>query len=144
MIFKLFLWLGNDGENSVVSSGKPHRGIDNCTNLFRSMKIFLECPKFLGIHENYLQHFIFEHNKNSPKCQKTFKHWEIFQSAQFFWAEMKKINIYNFPKQAKISKIAQIYLKHLRKKISWIFISEHRICWIPKFLSQNEKKIQPM
>jgi len=39
-----------------------------------------------------------------------------FQSAQFFGAEMKKINIYNFPKQAKISKIAQIYLKHLRKK----------------------------
>jgi hypothetical protein len=33
------------------------------------------------------------------------------------------INIYDFPKQAKVSKIAWNFSKHLRQKISWIFPS---------------------
>ncbi len=51
---------------------------------------------------------------------------------------MKKINIYNFPKQAKISRIARNFSKHLRKK-NVTNVSKHRICCIPKFLSENEK-----
>jgi hypothetical protein len=39
-----------------------------------------------------------------------------FQSVQFFWAD-KKINLYSFPSQAKISKIAQIFSKHIGKEI---------------------------
>jgi hypothetical protein len=50
-----------------------------------------------------------------PEMPKKFKHWD-FSNAQLFWVEMTKININNFPKQAKISKIAQFFSKHLRKK----------------------------
>jgi hypothetical protein len=50
-----------------------------------------------------------------PKMPKFLKHWD-FSDAQLFWVEMKKSNSYNFPKQAKISKIAQNFSKHLGKK----------------------------
>jgi hypothetical protein len=48
---------------------------------------------------------------------KNFKHQD-FSECPMFWAEILKINIYNFPKQAKISKIARNVSKHLRKKMS--------------------------
>jgi hypothetical protein len=74
MIFQAISVIRNDGEKSAASSGKAHRGIGSCTNLVRIMKIFLECPKFLGIHENYLQNIFFEQNKNSQNAKKKFKH----------------------------------------------------------------------
>jgi len=63
---------------------------------------------------------IIEQDKNSQNAKK-------FQASGFsecpiLWAEMKK-NIYNFPKQAKISNSARKFSKHLRKKMSWIFPS---------------------
>ncbi len=67
----------NDGEKSVVlSSGKAHRGIDNCTNLYRSMKIFLECPKFLDIHEKLSLTFFLSRIR-IPKMPKKFKHQDF-------------------------------------------------------------------
>ncbi len=39
----------------------------------------------------------------------------MFLDCPIFGAEMKQVNIYNFSKQAKISKIAQNFSKHLLK-----------------------------
>jgi len=80
---------------------------------------------------------IIEQNKNSYNAKK-FQASGFSECPIFFGQEWKK-NIYNFPKQAKISKIAQKFSKHLRKK-NVMNISEHRICWTPKFLGKNEKK----
>jgi len=52
-----------------------------------------------------------------------FKHGDFSECPILLGRNEKKINIYNFPKQAKISKIAWIFFKHLRKQISWIFPS---------------------
>jgi hypothetical protein len=65
---------------------------------------------------------IIEQNENSQNANK-FQASRFFRVPNIFWAEMIKISIYNFPKQAKISKIAWNFFKHLRKKISWIFPS---------------------
>jgi len=48
---------------------------------------------------------------------KNYKPWD-FSECPMFWAEMKKINIYNFPKEARIFKIAGNFMKYLRKKMS--------------------------
>ncbi len=79
---------------------------------------------------------IIEQNKNSQNAKNI--QASGLQNAQFFGQKWNKISIYNFPKQAKISKIARKFSKHLRKK-KVMNISKHRICWIPKFLSKNEK-----
>ncbi len=82
---------------------------------------------------------IIEQNKNSQHAKKF--HWDFFK-CPIFGAEIKKINIYNFPKQAKISKIARIFSKHLRKKMSWIFPSIG-FFEFPNFWSKM-KKNQPI
>ncbi len=48
---------------------------------------------------------IIEQNENSQNANK-FQASRFFRVPNIFWAEMIKISIYNFPKQAKISKIA--------------------------------------
>ncbi len=73
-----------------------------------------------------------------PKMPKNFKHRDFSEYPIFWGRNEKKINMSNFPKQAKIFKIPQKISKHLRKK-NLMNISEHRICWIPKFLSKSEK-----
>jgi len=55
---------------------------------------------------------IIEQNKNSQNAKK-------FQASGFFRMQMKKINMYNFPKQAKI---ARNFSKHLRKKCHEYFL----------------------
>ncbi len=84
----------------------PHEIIFRMPKIFRQksklFSTFIRCLQLLSIIR-------------IPKMPKNFKHWD-FSDAQLFWVEMKKINIYNFPKQAKISKIAQKISKHLRKK----------------------------
>ncbi len=44
---------------------------------------------------------------------KNFKHRDFSTLPNFLGRNEKKINIYNFPKQAKISKIARKFSKHL-------------------------------
>jgi hypothetical protein len=63
---------------------------------------------------------IIEQNKNSQHAKNFHRD---YLECPIFGAEMKKINIYNILKQAKISKIARIFSKRLRKKMSWIFPS---------------------
>ncbi len=74
-----------------------------------------------------------------PKIPINFKHRD-FSECPILLGRNEKNNIYNFPKQAKISTIAWIFLSILKIYISWIFRSIGFVEF-PNFWAKMKKEI---
>jgi len=107
------------------------------------MKIFLECPKNFGLKWKLSSTFVrcqlLLSRVRIPKIPINFKHRD-FSECPILLGRNEKNNIYNFPKQAKISKIAWIFSSILKIYISCIFPSIGFVEF-PNFWAKMKKEI---
>jgi len=148
-------WLSCERAPGMVGSDK--KTFSHLCNLLEitGQNKFSNCPNFLK-HENIFrmpQKFRLKWKLSStfvrcrlllsrvriPKMPINFKHWD-FSECPILLGRNEKNNIYNFPKQAKISKIAWIFSSILKIYISWIFPSIGFVEF-PNFWAKMKKKI---
>jgi hypothetical protein len=114
----------------------------NCPNFLKHEDIFRKPQKFglkWKLFSTFVRCRLLLSRVRIPKIPINFKHRD-FSECPIILGRNDKNNIYNFPKQAKISKIAWIFSSILKIYISWIFPSIGFVEF-PNFWAKKKKEI---
>ncbi len=140
-------WDGGQWQKNVFSPCKlleitGQNKFSNCPNFLKHEDIF-QMPQKFGLKWKLSSTFVrcrlLLSRVRIPKMPINFKHPD-FSECPLLLGRNEKNNIYNFSKQAKISKIAWIFSSILKIYISWIFPSIGFVEF-PNFWAKMKKEI---